>query len=64
MLNVKQLHKLLEFIDLDFICQRNDQKHAQSKNRVFRKIQKEKTKQQTFCGILKKSQANLHIFSN
>lgn len=45
MLNFKQLLKLLEFADLVFICQRNDQTHAQSKSRDFRKIQKGKKKQ-------------------
>lgn len=38
--NFKQLLKLLEFMDLVFICQRNDQAQAQSKSRVFRKKKK------------------------
>lgn len=40
MLNFKQLLKLLEFMDLVFICQRNDQTQAQSKSRAFRKKKK------------------------
>lgn len=60
MLNFKQLLKLLEFMDLVFMCQRNDQTQAQSKSRVFRK----KKKEPFFCGILEKSKAYLHSFWN
>lgn len=78
MLNFKQLLKLLEFIDLFLICQRNDQTQAQSKSRVFRQIHEEekkknqrqtnqttkKTPNQTFPGYLKKPKAYLHGFQN
>lgn len=65
MLNFKQLLKRLEFIGLVFICQRNDQTHAQSKSRVFRKIQNEKKNPKPtnpFCGIFKKPKAYLPSF--
>lgn len=56
MLNFKQLLKLLEFLDLVFICQRNDQTQAQSKSRVFRKKKTPNLNQQppTFLRLFKK----------